>query len=208
MQNNKGIFCLEGFWFGDHRSKDTVRPILDLVSSCGNVPYLYHRCNTIEEFKFSISRWKLQSFRKKYPILYLGFHGESNLIEVGSTKFTLPELQELLGDKCEGTIIHFGSCSTLDIDRRLLRKFMAATKTLAIMGYKDEVDWMKSASFEILLLEHLNNNKFDSRGMKEFETAIKKDCKRQIKELEFRLILNDNWHFARTRKKKSSAPVA
>ena len=69
----KGIFCLEGFWYGDHRDKISVAPIIDLLHRYDNLPSLYQRCGTKEEFIYSLKRWKTKSFHKKYPLLYHAF---------------------------------------------------------------------------------------------------------------------------------------
>jgi hypothetical protein len=81
---------------------------------------------------------------------------------------------------------------------------MDQTEVLAVMGYKREVDWLPSASFEILLLDLLQNNLFDSTGIKCFKKAIRSECKRQVKELDFRLMINEKKHFVRRRQKTGS----
>jgi hypothetical protein len=79
----QGIFCLEGFWYGDHRDKTSVHPVLDLIHRFKKIPILHHRCGTKEEFSFSLQRWKTKDFHNKYKLLYLGFHGEKGLVEIG-----------------------------------------------------------------------------------------------------------------------------
>ncbi|MGN6196675.1 MAG: DUF6642 family protein [Ginsengibacter sp.] len=186
----KGVFCLEGFWYGDHRDLISVTPVLELVGKHSRMPFLHHRCNTKAEFEYSINRWKTKAFCKKYPILYLGFHGEPGFIKVGKDVITLTDLSRILGDTCLQSIIHFGSCSTLNINRSRVQNFMNKTGVLAVMGYRRDVDWLPSASFEILLLDILQTNPFDSDGIKLFSKMIKKECKRQVKELDFRLMIN------------------
>ena len=78
---------------------------------------------------------------------------------------------------------------------------MDQTEVLAVMGYKRDVDWLPSASFEILLLDLLQNNPFDSRGIKAFQRVVQTECKRQVTELDFRLLINENKHFVRSRQK-------
>jgi hypothetical protein len=70
------------------------------------------------------------------------------------------------------------------------------------MGYKKEVDWLPSASFEILLLDMLQNNPFDSQGIKVFSKDIQTKYKRQVKDLNFRIEINERKHFVRSRQKK------
>lgn len=164
------------------------------------MPFLHHRCATVEEFQFSISRWRNKTFHKKYPLLYLGFHGHPGLIQVGKQSITLNDLAHLLEDKCEGVVIHFGCCSTLDIDKRLLQSFMQKTRSVAVMGYKEEVPWLLSSSFEILLLESLSNHPFDSKGIKQIHKQVMEEYGNQARKLDFRFVPNERLHFPRRRK--------
>ncbi|MCD6017168.1 MAG: hypothetical protein K0S53_289 [Bacteroidetes bacterium] len=200
----KGVFCIESFWYGDHRDTTTVYPILDLVHRFNKMPFLHHRCGTISEFKFSIQRWKTQSFHKNYPLLYLAVHGEKGVIKIGREVITLSELAELLGTKCQGVVIYFGTCETLDIDQRHLKSFMDKTKILALLGYREEVGWLKSASFDINLLDYLLNKDYplDSQGIVKIQKRIMTECKSQVKDLKFRMIVNEQTRFPRKRKIK------
>lgn len=196
----KGVFCLEGFWFGDHREKMSVVPVLDLIHRYNKMPFIHHRCATIEEFQFSITRWKNKSFHKRYPLLYLAFHGHPGVVMVGKTRVTLDHLAGLLEDKCEGVVIHFGCCSTLDIDRRLLQSFMEKTRSVAVMGYREEVGWLPSASFEIQLLDSLSNQPFDTKGVEEIRKEVMEEYGNQARKLDFRFVPNERIHFPRKRK--------
>ena len=170
----KGVFCLEGFWYGDHRDTTSVCPVLDLVHRYQNMPFIHHRCATREEFVFSINRWKTRSFHRKYPLLYLAFHGDPGRILIGTEAVSLDELAELLGDHCRNVVIYFGSCATLKLDRRKLQSFMQRTRTLAVLGYKQAVDWLPSASFEIRLLSFLLVHPFDSVGIRRIYEEVRR----------------------------------
>lgn len=37
-----GIFCIEGFWYGDHRDKITVYPVLELINRIEGMPFIHH----------------------------------------------------------------------------------------------------------------------------------------------------------------------
>lgn len=197
----KGVFCLEGYWYGDHRDKTSVFPVLDLLNRYNNLPFLHHRCCTKEEFVFALNRWKNKSFYKKYPLLYLAFHGDKGKIKIGNNIVTLEELSQLLAHNCQGVVIYFGSCATMKMDRRNLQNFMTKTNALAILGYKQEVNWLISASFDIRLLSYLNDYPLDTKGVKDMEKAIKTDCKAFVRELDFRMEINDLIHIPRKRKK-------
>ncbi|MBP6302840.1 MAG: hypothetical protein KBB37_03150 [Bacteroidia bacterium] len=195
----KGVFCIEGFWYGDHRDKTSVYPVLELINRIEGLPYIHHRSGTVEEFTFSIERWKTKAFHSKYPILYLAFHGDKGLIKVGKTNITLESLAKILGTKCEGVVIYFGSCETMQIDKRLLQKFMEQTKVLAVMGFKQEVNWLRSASFDIQMLSYFIENKFDSKGIEKTYNQIQENCKSLINELQFRMEINERIWFPRKR---------
>lgn len=197
-----GVFCLEGFWYNDHRDKTTVYPILDLANRYYNVPFLHHKCGTKQEFIFSLKRWKTKSFHKKYPLLYLAFHGCNGMLKIGEEEITLNELEELLGDKCPGAVIYFSSCETLNVDRKKLLNFLERTKALAILGYRQKVNWLTSAFFDILLLDHLQKHPYDSIGIASMKKEIISNCRKQVKEMDFKLVLNKAWHFPRKRKNK------
>lgn len=190
-----GIFCLEGMWFGDHRDSYSVQPILDLVHRLGKIPYLYHRCGTYEEFEFSIKRWKVKSFHRKYPILNIAFHGDKGEFKVGKELVTLDDLAELLGEKCEGCVIYFGSCDTMKVDRRRLQSFMEKTKINAVLGYKSSVNWLRSAAFEIQMLYSFSQENIDINGLEKTKDFIFENTKRLAKELEFRMEINERTKF-------------
>lgn len=191
-----GIFCLEGFWYGDHRDRTTVYPVLDLMNKIEKLPFIHHRCGTVEEFKFSVSRWKTKSFHTKYPILYLAFHGrEDGKILIGKEEISLQQLADIMGDKCQGTIIYFGSCETMKIDKRLLQNFMEQTKVLALLGFKTAVSWLRSASFDIQMLSYLLYEKLDTKGITTIYYEIQVNCRSLIRELEFRMEVNERIPF-------------
>jgi hypothetical protein len=194
-----GIFCIEGFWYGDHRDTTSVYPVLELINRIEGLPYIHHRCGTIEEFVFSIERWKTRAFHIKYPILYLAFHGNKGLIKVGKQSVSLDELAEMLGTKCEGAVIYFGTCETMNIDKRLLQRFLEKTRVLSILGFKQEVNWLRSASFDIQMLSYFLEQKFDSKGIEKIYTDIQINCKSLVKELEFRMEINEKVWFPRKR---------
>jgi len=187
----KGIFCLEGFWIGDHRSKTTVVPVLELMHGYQGMPYVHHRCGSKDEFVFSIGRWKTKSFHKKYPFLFLAFHGEQGHIRIGSETVSIEELGVLLEDKCAGTVIYFGSCATMKWNKRFLQNFMERTQTLAVLGYKDYVEWLPSASFEIRLLSYFQEMVYTTDGIHQVKEQLVKDCRPLLNNLKFRFEINE-----------------
>ncbi len=197
----KGVFCLEGFWDGDHRDNASVFPVLDLTRRYHDISVIHHRCATREELLYSIQRWRTKSFNKEYPLLYLAFHGAPGEVLMGHDSIDLETLGELLQGKCGNAIIYFGSCSTLNVESERLQAFMKKTKALAIMGYREDVDWLPSASFEIMLLDRLLNNSFTPGGVKKMKKQLKPICKGYLEKLEFTMILK------RKTPKKAAVPA-
>ena len=107
----KGVFCLEGPWFGV-KDRTSMEPVLRLLETLKDyrVPYLHFDVGTREEFDFYLEKWAGASFRETHPILHLAFHGESGEIAVGegrNTSVTLDDLAERLEGRCKGRVIHF-----------------------------------------------------------------------------------------------------
>ena len=186
----KGIFCLEGDWWGV-RDKTSVEPMLRLLETMGNyrVPYFHHDVGTREEFRFYLKKWTGRQF-DNYPILYLAFHGEPGGIAVGEGRnntLTLDHLAERLEGVCKGRVIHFGSCSTLDLDGRKLSSFLRRTGACAVFGFRTEVNWLLSAAFDLLVLGYLQEVPLTKPGMGELQRRLKEEAPGLRKNLEFRM---------------------
>ena len=159
----KGIFCLEGHWWGV-RDKSTVEPVLRLLEQLKGlyVPYRYCDVGTREELEFYLQKWSGANFGD-FPILYLAFHGDIGKIHVGdgrNTDVKLEALAEQLEGKCGGRVIHFGACGTLRASAPRRKRFLDQTGALAICGYTRTVDWLESAAFDLMVLGLLQNASF------------------------------------------------
>lgn len=182
----KGIFCLEGLWDSDLRRKSTIRPILELLTNNMGIPFIHRNCATIPELEYYLIKWPQKKY-DGYPILYLAFHGEEAGIDLGGKTYSLDKLARKLNDKCQNKIIILGSCSTLNIDKRHVTRFLKDTKALAICGYKIDVDWMQSTAFELLLLNEMQSNEFSGRGIDAIEGRIL-EISKSFKQLDFRIV--------------------
>ena len=184
----KGIYCLEGIWGEDLREKSSVRPILELLHCNRYIDHIYHACATREEIEFFINKWTQRKY-KKYPILYLAFHGEKNMILLGDKKtYSLDDLANLLNGKCSNSIIIFGSCSTFAIRKNYLKKFLDTTGALAIGGYQKDVDWLPSVAFEMLILSQMQENEYSKRGISSLENKVNTLARKFKDELQFRMV--------------------
>jgi hypothetical protein len=159
----KGIFCLEGEWTGDMRRRYSVEPVLTLVdehlTDHPNRRHVRRDVATKDELRFYLERWRQRKFRT-HPILYLAFHGEPGRILLSDlrkrdSRVTLTWVEEMLEGRCRGRILHFGACSTLDVHRSRLNTFLKKTGALAMSGYTQDVEWLRSAAFELLVLTEM-----------------------------------------------------
>lgn len=198
----KGIFCLESMWKPSVKSKMTVQPILELLEKAEVCNHLYHKCATKEELEFMLNKWKTKAVQTKFPILYFAYHGIKGALQVTKNNkiITLDELGVLLEDSCFGKIFFFASCETLDIDERHVQRFLNKTGAIAAIGYKIEVDWMLATAFELLVLNALQEDKFDSKGIENVKSTILSEYGNIHSLLKFRMIINNKIHFPRKRK--------
>ena len=186
----KGIFCLEGDWWSV-KDKTSVEPLLRLLETAAGwkVPYVHHDTATHEEFHHYLKKWSGRTFAS-HPILYLGFHGEPGSITVGEgrrPKISLDELADRLEGACRRRVIHFGSCSTLDVHGRELNRFLDRTGACALLGFRSDVDWMKSTAFELLLMGLLQDVSFTRPGMQKLWRLLKENVPGLMKILDFRM---------------------
>ena len=206
MRRNKNIYCLEGMW-NDYNLKDksSVTPLLEFLFTSNYCNFIYHDCATKEEFIFFLKKWAQKSINNKYPILYLACHGEEEKIFLNRKDFlTLNEIADVLQDRCHGKVFYFGSCSTLKIDKRKIQSFLTRTNAIAALGYQLEVDWMKSCACDLLVFEALQDDRLDSKGILNIKDKIFNDYGNLPKHLNLRMVINEKFHFPRTRTKIST----
>ena len=84
-------------------------------------------------------------------------------------------------------MIHFGSCSTLDVNGHELNSFLRRTGACAVFGFRTDVDWLLSAAFDLLVFGYLQDVSFTKAGMGKFQREIKQDAPGLWKTLEFRM---------------------
>lgn len=155
------------------------------------VPYLRRDAVTLEEFYHYLKKW-CQGGLRRYPVLYLGFHGEQGKLIVGERrgekgKVSLDELEKCLEGKAAGRVIHFGSCSTLDLHGKRLNRFLERTGAAALMGYRGDIQWVTSMAFELLLLGMLQDCSLTKSGMRKLERKVKTECGALARALKFRM---------------------
>ncbi len=189
----KGIFCLEGDWDRDLRTTITVLPFLELLGQVNRppIPSIRRDIGTATELEYYLRKWCLKRYAR-YPILYLGFHGDPGVLYLGGdrrSQVDLDWLEERLAGKCKGRLIHFGSCGTLATHGKRLNRFLRTTGALAVCGYKVDVDWLFAAAFEIILLGVIQHYSLTRPGMAAVERRVKQEAGGLARDLAFRLVV-------------------
>ena len=190
-----GIFCLEDDWWHDFNRTSTVHPILALISQgvARDVPQVHRDVGTREELAYYLKRWS-QRGADQYAILYLAFHGNEGAIFVGDrrrkeARVTLDDLADMLGDGLTGRIVHFGSCGTMGVDKRNIRRFLNRTGLVATAGFKSEVEWLTSAVFDVLLFEAMLRYSLTPRGARAIRARMWNEYRALCNRLDFRMIV-------------------
>src|SRR5690242_20729052 len=96
-----GILCLEGDWEEGLARKRTVRPVLELLKSQCDIPFIHRNASTREEFKTVISQWSLARY-KEYPILYLAFHGSPGCLHIEGEDIPISDMAEFFSNPAGG----------------------------------------------------------------------------------------------------------
>lgn len=196
----RGIFAIEtATWFSDEDAT-SVRPVLQcLQSSYLRVPFIYSNAQTKKEFRHHLNRW-IDLPSSEYPILYLGYHGERNRIDLEGGTVTIPDLQKWLDGKCQNRVIHFASCLTVRVPEDEIISFLRETKLSAVSGYGRSVDWMESVAYDLLYLSIMQDKekgkyeheKLTTASMKRRRTALRRRAHRDLrKHLRFKMIVSE-----------------
>ncbi len=163
----KHIVCLESLWSHHLEDRVSVFPILQLAASVNNLRFIHMTCNTRTELLYNIDRIKK---REKYSIIYFAFHGKPGEIILDSSAVDLESLAEFMGGWFRDRVIHFGSCSTINVGRDRIMEFMRATGVAMVIGHKKDVDWIEGAAVDFLIFSQLQ----EYRDMGRFWSHFKK----------------------------------
>ncbi len=162
----RGIYCIETVWF-DATSNMSMRPALDYLHARFNTPYIHRNAVTRDEFLAHLDIWSLLPTEGdvQYPILLLSYHGQTEGIALCELEYdeegklvyptdcivSLPEVADAVGN-CDNKVLHFSSCSTVDVGNDVVEEFLDETNASSVSGYREEVDWGDSLAFDMLFL--------------------------------------------------------
>ena len=191
----RGLFCLETDW-SEVRGTTSVQPMLALLKSSPlAVPFVHRHVVTSDTLDYYLKKWTLRA-HDDFPILYLAFHGVEGEVQFGdlrrrSARVTLDRIAEILRGRCEGRVIHFGSCATLGVSQRRLRRFIDETGALAVSGYEKDIDWVRSAMLDFTYFASIQQNTMTVPGMRAVRRRMQIRQGREIRSLSFRMVLRE-----------------
>ncbi len=189
-----GIYCIEGSWLRNPRRQLSVEPVLSILRSGSKIPYVHRDVSTDGELAFHLHEWSSKAYAS-YPYLYLAVHGNHGKISSRRLKnvrydkveLGLDWLAGVLEDRCDGRVIMFASCSTLRIHGAHLTKFHEVTGVRAVLGYKDDVEWLDAAAFELALFSMLpRQRRLKSASILKSIREVRTRHKETTKRLQFR----------------------
>jgi hypothetical protein len=191
----RGIFCLETDW-SEVKRPMSVEPMLALLKSSPlSIPFVHRHVATKDGLDYYVKKWA-QRAHADHPILYLALHGVEGEVQFGdlrrrAARMSLDHLEEVLRGKCAGRVIHFGSCATLGVSQRRLRRFIDETGALAVSGYEQDIDWVRSAMLDFTLFANIQQNSMTVPGMKAVRRRMQLRQGREIRSLRFRIALRE-----------------
>ena len=185
----KSIFCLEGVEDSKLTVNSSVKPVLNLLNrKYPKMKHIHADYATKTELEFYLEKW-LQKTYNGYPLLYLALHGEKNEIKFADgDAISLDDLAKTLAGQCSRKFIIFASCSTLDIDLHIIKRFIKTTHCFAVCSYKSDVDRIKSTAFELLLLQNIQDNEFAQLGLMAMKDYLTNLSKKAFPDLKFRMV--------------------
>jgi hypothetical protein len=192
---SKGIYCIEGDWWGKPHRQSSVQPMLELLSKWDfcPVPYVCRDVATRDEFDYYLKQCTQKKFAR-FPIIYFAFHGAKGEVHIGDarksdSKVDIQEIAETLEGRCAGKVLYFGCCDTLRIHGNELKGILKRTGAKAVCGYTCEVDWLESTAFDTMLLGQFQCNAITSSGLRAVQSRIRKIAKTLVDRLEFRMVV-------------------
>lgn len=195
-QDSKGVFCLETHTWGNPKDRTSVEPVLRLLERMSRykVQYIRHSIASKGDFDYCLDQFCGKGFHN-YPILNLSFHGQGGeypAIQLGDKSLIpLDEIEECIDGRCDNRVIYFGSCGVMDTHGKRLKRFVKNTRALAVCGYREEVDWLQSAAFELLVLGHLQKCTFNLKSIVPAFGYLKDTAPGLHRALGFRFVTRD-----------------
>jgi len=117
------------------------------------------------------------------PVYYLAFHGapgsvRSLLGRIGGER--LCEAFAGFGDNGYRNLVYFAACNVLRgaEGRAFARRFLAATRVRAVVGYSTTVPWMESLVADMLFLQRFYADASPWRNLRRIFASVQRDFPR------------------------------
>ena len=110
------------------------------------------------------------------------------------------EGKAILASITEGFGAVMGNIGLLILFGVILGTFLEKTGAIAAIGYKTDIDWIQSTACDLFVLEALQTDSLDTKGIKRMHKKIITDYGNLHKILDLRVVINDKLHFSRQRK--------
>ncbi|MFH1437613.1 MAG: DUF6642 family protein [Pseudomonadota bacterium] len=167
---DKNIVCLESLWNTDIEQHWSVAPILQMACSINNIKFIHMTCNTKAELRHNLRRIK---GRSTYGIVYLAFHGKPGVILLDGDSVSLESLAMYMEGGFRDRVIHFGSCSTIDVEKARVRRFIEATGVAMVLGHRRDVNWIEGTALDLLIMDRLQYYKDMRKFWKSFRARYR-----------------------------------
>ena len=181
------IFCLETEWdqsVHDMKKESSVRPLLQYLSTTG-CEFVFRQVATLSEFEYYLEHLSRSSYNR-FKIIYLCFHGVEGEIDFANGEsISLAEIATKFRGIFNERKVHFGSCSTLNIDYQEVALFKEQTGAKLVTGYAKKVDFHQSFLFELWLMHLFTHH--NSLGSIKLEAKVEKEMKFYGEKLKFRI---------------------
>lgn len=133
----------------------SVDPVLAALQQAGVAVHVKHHLNDRDDLVKQLRRWG-QGQHDKYRIGYVALHGSPATVHIGRYVVRLHDICERIDRrKLRTKVLHFGSCSVLDMAEHEQAHLRRAMGVRALTGFTRDVDWFESMAFELLLFEAL-----------------------------------------------------
>ena len=153
-----GIFALEGDPELSLEARYSVRPVLQFLKDLNGTRFVFRDIGTSEELQHYLRQWTLAK-NNKYNIGYFSFHGAPGQLRFPDGRkrpVTLEELADWLEDRAHGRLIHFAACSVMRLGDTRLSDFRRQIGAAAVTGYRKDINWAESMSFDTLMFSALS----------------------------------------------------
>jgi hypothetical protein len=152
--------------------ESTVRPVMEMLKQWDPffVPFVRRDVATRAEFEHYLLQWSSRKFAR-FPVLYVALHGNHGVVSFGDGRkrenvVELDEVAEVLEGRCEGRILHFGSCDTVHVHGNRLNAVLKRTGALAVSGYSDQMNWLEASALDALWFAALQDRSMTLTGIR------------------------------------------